>query len=101
MKEAIQRRVDELVKGDGVVKVFWVGREEAENVCISGAEGVRGEGEGEEESIRVVDIGGKGEGCYPCGGTHVGRLGEVGRVVVRGIKRQKGISRVGYEVVDG
>ena len=53
---------------------------------------------GEGEEVRVVDIGGLGS--YPCGGTHVKTLKELGRVVVRSIKRQKGISRVSYEVVD-
>jgi Ser-tRNA(Ala) deacylase AlaX len=52
----------------------------------------------EGEEVRVVDIGGLGS--YPCGGTHVKSLKELGRVVVRSIKRQKGISRVSYEVVD-
>jgi hypothetical protein len=30
----------------------------------------------------------------------VSSLRELGRVVVRGIKRQKGVSKVSYEVVD-
>ena len=52
----------------------------------------------EGEEVRVVDIGGLGS--YPCGGTHVKSLKELGRVVVRNIKRQKGISKVSYEVAD-
>jgi hypothetical protein len=30
----------------------------------------------------------------------VDRLEECGRIVVRGIKRQKGVSKIGYEVLD-
>lgn len=95
-KARIQEKVDELVAQDlGVDIHFWSG-EEAGRKCISGLDGAA-VGEGEE--VRVVDIGGLGS--YPCGGTHVRTLKELGRVVVRNIKRQKGISKVSYEVVDG
>ncbi|OAG10856.1 uncharacterized protein CC84DRAFT_1081854 [Paraphaeosphaeria sporulosa] len=94
-KARIQDKVDELVAQDlGVAIHFWTG-EEAGTKCISGLDGAA-VGEGDE--VRVVDIGGLGS--YPCGGTHVACLKELGRVVVRGIKRQKGISKVSYEVVD-
>ena len=94
-KAAIQAKVDELVAQDLPVEIhFWSG-ERAEKDCISGMDGAA-VGEGEE--VRVVDIGGMGS--YPCGGTHVVSLKDLGRVVVRNIKRQKGISKVSYEVVD-
>ncbi|KAF2443674.1 alanyl-tRNA synthetase-like protein [Karstenula rhodostoma CBS 690.94] len=94
-KAAIQDKVDELVRLDLVVAIhFWSGAE-AGVKCISGLDGAA-VAEGEE--VRVVDVGGLGS--YPCGGTHVRTLGELGRVVVRNIKRQKGISKVSYEVVD-
>ncbi|KAL1601531.1 hypothetical protein SLS60_006446 [Paraconiothyrium brasiliense] len=94
-KARIQEKVDELVSRDlGVAIHFWSG-EDAGHKCISGLDGAA-VGDGEE--VRVVDIGGLGS--YPCGGTHVKTLKELGRVVVRNIKRQKGISKVSYEVVD-
>ncbi|KAF2640451.1 alanyl-tRNA synthetase-like protein [Massarina eburnea CBS 473.64] len=94
-KAAIQDKVDELVKQDlGIAIHFW-DAETAGRECIGGIDGAAVSG----DEVRVVDIGGLGS--YPCGGTHVHRLGELGRVVVRGIKRQKGISKVSYEVVDG
>ncbi|PVH98028.1 hypothetical protein DM02DRAFT_616060 [Periconia macrospinosa] len=103
-KSVIQAKVDELVKSDLEVRIAWLGREDAETECIGGIEAVNlggGEGGGgedeEEEGVRVVHIGGLG--CYACGGTHVKRLAELGRVVVRSIKRQKGVSKVGYDVV--
>jgi Ser-tRNA(Ala) deacylase AlaX len=52
----------------------------------------------DDNGVRVVEIG--DVGSYPCGGTHVARLSECGRVVVRGVKRQKGVSKVSYEVQD-
>lgn len=97
-KDAIQAKVDELVKQDHHVGIEVLGWEEAGRRCIGGVDGVA-VGEEDEEGVRVVEIGGLG--CYACGGTHVGRLGELGRVVVRSIKRQKGVSKVGYDVVDG
>jgi Ser-tRNA(Ala) deacylase AlaX len=53
---------------------------------------------GDEDGVRVVEIG--DVGSYPCGGTHVLGLKECGQVVIRGIKRQKGVSKVSYEVKD-
>jgi Ser-tRNA(Ala) deacylase AlaX len=53
---------------------------------------------GDEDGVRVVQIG--EVGSYPCGGTHVSSLQACGRIVVRGIKRQKGVSKVSYEVQD-
>ncbi|KAF1979112.1 alanyl-tRNA synthetase-like protein [Bimuria novae-zelandiae CBS 107.79] len=81
-KGAIQERVDELVAQDHTVNIHFWSAKEAEEKCISGMDGAA-VAEGEE--VRVVDIGGLGS--YPCGGTHAGRLKELGRVVVRGIKR--------------
>lgn len=100
-KDEIQKKVDELVKMDLEIRVEELGWEDAGKRCVSGVEGANVDLGGEEGGglVRVVDIGGMG--AYPCGGTHVRRLGEVGRVVVRGIKRQKGVSKVSYEVVDG
>jgi Ser-tRNA(Ala) deacylase AlaX len=39
-------------------------------------------------------------GSYPCGGTHVKSTKGCGRVVIRNIKRQKGVTKVSYEVQD-
>jgi Ser-tRNA(Ala) deacylase AlaX len=50
----------------------------------------------DDDGVRVVEIG--DAGSYPCGGTHVKTLKECGKVVVRGVKRQKGVSKIGYEV---
>ncbi|KAF2647509.1 ThrRS/AlaRS common domain-containing protein [Lophiostoma macrostomum CBS 122681] len=93
-KAHIQELVDKLVQEDLAVRVdFWT-EAEANAKCISGADGIAGD----ENGVRVVEIGDRGS--YPCGGTHVKTLRELGRVVIRGVKRQKGVSKVSYEVAD-
>jgi Ser-tRNA(Ala) deacylase AlaX len=47
--------------------------------------------------VRAVEI--DGEGAYMCGGTHVRSTALVGKIRVRKVKRQQGISRVSYELV--
>ena len=93
-KGVMQERVDELVRQDLDVKIHFWTEEEAKQKCAVVLEGVKGG----EEGVRVVEIG--EIGSYPCGGTHVGSLGHLGRVVVRNIKRQKGISKISYGVAD-
>ncbi|KAH9883010.1 hypothetical protein J1614_000376 [Plenodomus biglobosus] len=93
-KNAIQEKVDELIAQDLPVSIHFWTEAEAREKCS----GVLGDVKGDRDGVRVVQIG--EVGSYPCGGTHVLRLGECGRVVVRGIKRQKGISKVSYEVQD-
>lgn len=93
-KEAIQAKVDELVAQDLPVTIHFWSEERARAECTGVVDGVKGD----EEGVRVVAFGEAGR--YPCGGTHVRGLKECGRVVVRGIKRQKGVSKVSYEVQD-
>jgi Ser-tRNA(Ala) deacylase AlaX len=93
-KQVIQDKVDELVARDlGVQIHFWT-EEKARSDCTGVLESFKGD----EDGVRVVEIG--DVGSYPCGGTHVLKLSECGKVVVRGIKRQKGVSKVSYEVAD-
>jgi Ser-tRNA(Ala) deacylase AlaX len=94
-KGAIQDAVDALVARDLAVEVALWTEERARKECTGVLESFK---QGE-EGVRVVRFG--DAGAYPCGGTHVQRLGEVGRVVIRNIKRQKGVTKVSYEVVDG
>ena len=96
LKEALQEKTDELVAADLPVEILFWDEERARRECTGVLEGFSLKGS--EEGVRVVSIGEKGS--YPCGGTHVRRTGEVGKVVVRNIKRQKGVSKVGYEVRD-
>jgi Ser-tRNA(Ala) deacylase AlaX len=93
-KEAIQTRVNEMVASDLSVSIHFWSEEKARSDCT----GVIDLLKGDEDGVRVVEIG--DQGSYPCGGTHVVRLGECGKIVVRNVKRQKGVSKVGYEVQD-
>jgi Ser-tRNA(Ala) deacylase AlaX len=94
-KAEIQARVDDMVAADMHVKIHFWDEDKAKKECTGVMEALKGD---EEDGVRVVEIG--SEGSYPCGGTHVQTLKECGKVVVRGIKRQKGVSKVSYEVQD-
>ncbi|CAO2648241.1 Nn.00g075080.m01.CDS01 [Neocucurbitaria sp. VM-36] len=98
-KGDIQAKVDELIAADLEVRIHFWSEERARRECMGGLlEGVKGDEVDGVRVVRVVEIGDRGR--YACGGTHVRRLGECGKVVVRGVKRQKGVSKVSYEVQD-
>lgn len=94
VKGALQAKADELVARDLAVKIHFWDEERARSECT----GVLDSFKQDEDGVRVVEIG--DVGSYPCGGTHVLSTKGCGRVVVRNIKRQKGITKVSYEVVD-
>lgn len=50
------------------------------------------------KSARIVNFAGY-EGCG-CGGTHIRHSGEIGEVKIRKISSKKGVTRVGYEVLN-
>ncbi|KAJ5887904.1 hypothetical protein N7495_007945 [Penicillium taxi] len=85
-KPLIQAKIDELVQQDLPILVSWL--EAGSDV---GERAKAGDG-----PVRIVSIGGLDQ--TPCGGTHVPRTGLCGRVTIRKISRQKGISRISYEV---
>lgn len=85
-KPLIQAKVDELVQGDLPILISWM---------EDGSE-LEGRGACRDGPVRVASIGGLDRN--PCGGTHVPRTSLVGAVTVRKISRQKGVSRVSYEV---
>ncbi|KAK4691500.1 hypothetical protein P7C71_g5515, partial [Lecanoromycetidae sp. Uapishka_2] len=92
-KDAIQAKVRELVERDLPVHVYFWDEERVRAECTSVPDALKGD---ENDGVRVVEV--EGVGAYPCGGTHVGRTKEVGDVVVRSIKRQKGTTKVSYDV---
>lgn len=49
----------------------------------------------EDSPVRVVTV--AGQAC-PCGGTHVKRAGDIGSLVVKGLKVRKGKTQVKYEL---
>lgn len=104
-KEALQARCDEIVRLNLPVRCHWWEADEIREKCSSVMDSIEdmlevaedGEKKGKKVA-RVMDI--EGLGSYPCGGTHVATTGEVGRVVIRNIKRSKGQSKVSYEIAD-
>lgn len=95
-KADIQAKVDELVALDLPVKIHFWDEQRAKSECTGVLESDNLKGD--EDGVRVVEFG--DAGSYPCGGTHVLSLKGVGKVVVRNIKRQKGVSKISYEVQD-
>jgi Ser-tRNA(Ala) deacylase AlaX len=85
-KPLIQAKVDELVKQDLPILISWV----------EDGSDLEGRGKNREGPIRVASIGGLDQN--PCGGTHVDRTSLAGPITIRKVSRQKGISRVSYEV---
>lgn len=91
---AIQTKTDEFVASGKKVLIHWWPMEKLRKECLGVGEDFElPEGE---ELGRVVEV--DGLGSYPCGGTHVGICGEVGKIEVRKIARSKGVSRVSYRV---
>ncbi|MFB6257979.1 MAG: alanyl-tRNA editing protein [Flavobacteriales bacterium] len=83
----VERIANELVDEDLPVEAYELSPEEAAERGVSAPEG---------KPARVVRI-----GEFPpigCGGTHVKRTSEIGRIRVRKMKSKKGKTKVGYEV---
>ncbi|KAJ4403041.1 hypothetical protein N0V91_006787 [Didymella pomorum] len=93
-KAAIQAKTDEMVAQDLPVDIHFWDEERARRECTGVLESFKQDDDG----VRVVAIGDMGS--YPCGGTHVKSTKGCGRVVIRNIKRQKGVTKVSYEVQD-
>ena len=96
-KDAIQQQATQYVSEALPVKLYAYKPEELDENGVITAEGMPIVA-GADGKVRVVDI--VGAGAYPCGGTHVPDSSYVGEVIVRNIKRQKGISKVSYTVKD-
>ncbi|KAJ5808429.1 Translation elongation/initiation factor/Ribosomal beta-barrel [Penicillium riverlandense] len=86
-KPLIQQKVDELVRQDLPILISW---SESTDLQTDDTQDAR------DGPIRVASIGGLDHN--PCGGTHVASTSLVGAITIRKISRQKGVSRVAYEV---
>lgn len=92
-KDAIQRKVSEYVDRAMPVEIdFW----DEDDFRKEGLDRLIPEVRPLEGKWRVVKI--VGAEVYPCGGTHVETTDLCGNVGVRKISRQKGTSRVSYNV---
>lgn len=94
-RDAIQVQSTDFVQQALPVKLYWYKPNELKENGVITAEGMPIIA-GLDGNVRVVDI--VGAGAYPCGGTHVPDTSYVGEIVVKSIKRQKGISKVSYAI---
>lgn len=94
-KPVIQEKVNELVREQLPVQISWWDEDEVEKRKdeLDMVEGREVSGMGR---LRIAEIG--DVDANPCGGTHVESTGLTGEITIRKISRQKGISKVSYEV---
>ena len=89
-KAEIEQKLNELVATDAEVSTRWITDEElAANPGLVKTMKVKpptGSGR-----VRLVEI--AGLDLQPCGGTHVAKLGEIGRITVTGIEKKGKINR--------
>lgn len=92
-KAAIQQKVAAMVEQRLPVHVHWWDEATVRTRCTAVPDALA---PSDDCLVRVVEV--EGVGAYPCGGTHLPTTYDVGEVVVRKISRQKGISKISYEV---
>lgn len=89
-KEAIEAELNRLIATDAAVTDRWIAEEELDRnpslVKTLSVQPPRGTGR-----IRLVEI--AGLDLQPCGGTHVRRTGEIGRMAVTNIEKKGKINR--------
>jgi Ser-tRNA(Ala) deacylase AlaX len=94
-KEDIQAQTDKFVAQKLPVRIYWWREDELREKCAVVPDAVAIP-DAEGGLIRAVDI--EGAGACPCGGTHVPDTSHVGKVIIRKISRQKGITKISYAV---
>jgi alanyl-tRNA synthetase len=86
----IERECNEAILRDVPVRAFWIDPEEKEALGVRS----RGVPEGHAGKLRIVEI--EGIDRNTCGGTHVGRLGEIQALHVLGAEPARGGARIRY-----
>jgi Ser-tRNA(Ala) deacylase AlaX len=97
-KIAIEAEANRMVALNRPVLVRWWDLQQVKERCAAVPDGMTAPPPGE-NLLRVVDI--EGLGAYPCGGTHLPTTANIGKVIIRKISRQKGMTKISYEVSPG
>ncbi|OGM41693.1 alanyl-tRNA synthetase [Aspergillus bombycis] len=92
-KAVIEDKVNELVGMKLPVTTEWWDEDRIKNADLNMVEGLQLGNNGQARIALIGDI-----DANPCGGTHVEHTGLTGFITIRKIARQKGISKVSYEV---
>ncbi|KAF9892256.1 hypothetical protein FE257_002033 [Aspergillus nanangensis] len=92
-RPVIEAKVNELVQEALPVHISWWDANEVERASLNMVEGLQ---LGRDGRVRIAGIG--DVDANPCGGTHVAHTGLTGYITIRKISRQKGVSRLSYEV---
>lgn len=90
IKIRIQAKVDELLQQDTVNTMRYADRDELEKLCRHVPAYLPAN-----KPTRVVLYGDFG---VPCGGTHVRKLSDIGKLEVTKVKSKKGLAKVSYRV---
>lgn len=90
VKTAIQQKVDELLDQNIINTLQYVNRDELEKLCRHVPDNIP-----TNKPTRVVLYGDFG---VPCGGTHVRKLSDIGKLEVTKVKTKKGLTKVSYRI---
>jgi misacylated tRNA(Ala) deacylase len=93
-KDVIQNKVDELAAQKRKVLTHWWNGEELQEKQLFGLDRFSPLGKGEKTRVTCIE----GLSAWACCGTHVRDTREVGRIIVRGLRRRNGKTSVGYKV---
>ena len=91
LKGKIERICNRLIQEGRETKLMFMDKEKMKSICHFVPDYIP-----EGKPSRVVIYGDFG---IPCGGTHVSNIKEIGKIMIRKIKAEKGNIRVGYDVI--
>ncbi|PYH42154.1 ThrRS/AlaRS common domain-containing protein [Aspergillus saccharolyticus JOP 1030-1] len=92
-KPLIEGKVNELVQQALPVHISWWAESEIQEKELNMVEGLQLGADGRVRIAEIADL-----DANPCGGTHVAHTGLTGYISIRKISRQKGVTKLSYEV---
>ncbi|KAF7592118.1 hypothetical protein BBP40_000666 [Aspergillus hancockii] len=93
LKPVIEEKLNELIEMKLPVTTSWWEESRVQKASLNMVEGLQ---LGKNGLVRIAEIG--DIDANPCGGTHVAHTGLTGAITIRKIARQKGVSKLSYEV---